>query len=292
MPDRAVFWLRRTFRFPAFRRLWRWLVALGVYAAAVTAYEAAALGDTNTQPPPRVAEVVLSSLLFGMLLQFRTNTAYDRWYEARKLWGTLVNVSRNIVLKSGHVVRPGDADDALVRGLVAEFARDLRARLGGTEARPGHPPMAVAGRLYDVLAGWGRDGKVDTWQALLFDAELRQFMDVAGACERIRSTPLTASYKGLLRKGIGLYLLALPWLIVGDIGFATVPLTLAVGYVLIALELIADDIEDPFGHGPDDLPLDDVVKVIETAATTHPTGRWPVPGGVVGGGQGLRTMNP
>ncbi len=276
--------LRQTFRFPVIDRLWRFLVIVAGYSAAVALFEFVAESYFSVSPPtPRVAEVVLSTLLFGVLLQFRTNTSYDRWYEGRKLWGTLVNVSRNLVLKTSHVIRPGIDDEAEVRRLVVEFAVNLRHRLGDHEARPGHQPMLTAGQLYDVLEGWIKSGQVNTAQALLFDAELRQFMDVCGACERIRSTPLTASYRGLLRKGIGLFVIILPWLIVGDVGWFTVPITLIIAYVLIALELVADDIEDPFGYGPDDLKLDAIVEVIRTAAEAHPTGRWPVPGGVLPG---------
>ncbi len=275
--------LRRTFRFPVIGRLWKFLVLLAAYAVAVSTFEDHAEWFGASPPTPRVAEVVLTSLIFGWLLQFRTSTAYDRWWEARKLWGQLVNVSRNIALKTAHVIRPPADEADEVRRLIGDFARTMRARLGGVEARPGHLPMAVAGGFYALLSRWGDAGRVNTWQALMFDAEVRQLMDIVGACERIRSTPLAASYCGLLRKGIFVYLLGVPWLVVGDMGHFTVLVTLLVGYVLIALELVADDIEEPFGWGPDDLALDDVVKVIEASAVDypHPAGRWPVPGGVV-----------
>lgn len=283
MPLPIIDGLRRTFRFPVIGRLWKFLVFLAVYAVAVSTFEAHAGLFGVAAPTPHVAEVVLTSLIFGGLLNFRTNTAYDRWWEARKLWGTLVNISRNIALKTIHVVRPPAADVAEVQWLIGEFARTMRARLGGVETRPGHVPMEVAGEMYALLSRWGDAGRVNTWQALIFDAEVRQMMDVIGACERIRSTPLVASYRGLLRKGIFVYLLGVPWLIVGDMGQFTVLVTVLVGYVLIALELVADDIEEPFGWGPDDLNLDDVVKVIERSAGAypHPEGRWAVPGGVI-----------
>lgn len=275
--------LRRTFRFPVIGRLWKFLVFLAAYAVGVSTFEDHAEFFGAAAPTPHVAEVVLTSLIFGGLLNFRTVTAYDRWWEARKLWGTLVNISRNIALKTTHIIRPPADEADEVKRLIGEFARVMRARLGGVETRPGHVPMAVAGEFYAMLSRWGDAGRVNTWQALMFDAEVRQLMDVIGACERIRSTPLVASYRGLLRKGIFVYLLGVPWLIVGDMGHFTVLVTLLVGYVLIALELVADDIEEPFGWGPDDLALDDVVKVIEGSAGAypHPAGRWAVPGGVM-----------
>ena len=257
--------LHRVFRFPVIRRLWRYLLVVTAYTTVVVVYESEILVNGNT-PPARTAEAVLSSLLFGLLLQFRTNTSYDRWYEGRKLWGRLINVSRNLMLKTAHVVRPGEEQQRELNELVCEFAVNLRMRLGDTETRPGHQPMATAAKLYALLNQWGEEGKVSTWQALLIDAELRMFMEITGACERIRSTPLVASYKGLLRKGIGIYLIGVPWLVVGDAGWFTVPITVAVSYVLIALELVADDIEDPFGYGPDDLKMDEIVGVIEASS--------------------------
>ena len=261
--------LRRVFRFPVIARLWGYLLALAVYSAAVAVFERYYYDRSATGPPPRVAEVVLTSLLFGWLLQYRTLTAYDRWYEGRRLWGQLVNVSRNLVLKTVHVVRPPAEDAAEVRGLVREFAATLRARLGADVMPPGNAPVAAAGKLYAVLARWHAAGAVDTFQALAFDAELRQLMDVAGACERIKTTPLTASHRGLIRKGIAAYLVAVPWLVVGEMEYFTVVVTVLVGYVLLAVELVADDIEDPFGYGPDDLPLDAVVGTIDRSAAGY-----------------------
>ena len=92
-------------------------------------------------------------------------------------------------------------------------------------------------------------------------------MNVCGACEKIRSTPLVMSYRGLLRKGMAAYILFLPWLLHLDNGWFTVPITLLVVYAVVGLELVATSIEDPFGTDGDDLPLDQIVEVIRTSAT-------------------------
>ena len=91
-------------------------------------------------------------------------------------------------------------------------------------------------------------------------------MNICGACEKIRATPLATSYRGLLRKGIAGYILLLPWLLYQEIEWLTVPVTVLVAYAVIGLELIATSIEDPFGHEGDDLPLDDIVATIRRAA--------------------------
>jgi putative membrane protein len=92
-------------------------------------------------------------------------------------------------------------------------------------------------------------------------------MNVCGACEKIRATPLASSYRGLLRKGITGYLLLLPWVTYDDIGWVTVPVCILTTYAIVGLELIASGIEDPFGYDGDDLPLDEIVETIRRATT-------------------------
>ncbi len=90
----------------------------------------------------------------------------------------------------------------------------------------------------------------------------------AAAVSRIRNTPVSSSYRALLRCGIGFNLLALPWLMVFDMGWWTLPV-LAVGlFFLLGIELVAEEIEEPFGKGNDDLPLQTYCGVIETSVTT------------------------
>ena len=254
----------REFRFPVLSRLWPYLLFLGAYTLLVEAVTIALRSADGQSSPSRPGELLLSSLLFGWFMHFRARASYERWYEARSLWGTLVNNSRNLALKAARLA-PGDpAGVDHVRELLGEFAASLRAYLLRPASDPGpHEPLAVAGRVYDQLAAWRAAGTIDGFAFLSLDEHARVLMDVSGACERIRGTPLAASYVSLMRKGLTLYLLSLPWLVADDLGWYTVLLVLPIGYVLIGLELIATDIENPFDGGADDLPLDGVVRTIK-----------------------------
>ena len=264
MPRDAVDYLRATFRFPVLRRLWPYLVVLTVYTVFVEWAAVMYRPADGKLAPPRSGELLLSSLLFGWFMHFRARVSYERWYEARSLWGTLVNDSRNLSLKAQRLVTTDPDGVKRLRDLLGRFAAELRTYLA---RRPGdagpHHPLATAGEVYDVLVGWRDRGVVDGFGFLVLDRHAGKLMDVSGACEKVRGTPLAASYTSLMRKGLALYLLSLPWLVADDLGWYTVLLVLPIGYLLIALELIATDIENPFDGGADDLPLDGVVATIK-----------------------------
>ena len=127
--------------------------------------------------------------------------------------------------------------------------------------------MAIAGEIYSLIRSWQAEGRIDGFQYLVLDAHAQGLMDVCGACEKIRSTPVVISYRGLLRKGMTVYILFLPWLLHLENGWFTVPVTMLVAYAVVGLELIATSLEDPFGTDGDDLPLDRIVEVIRSSAT-------------------------
>lgn len=222
------------------------------------------------------------SLVLGLLLVFRTNTAYDRWWEARKLWGHLVNVSRNLAIKSRTLVElDADERDRLAR-YIAAYAEALKDHLRGDsspelvaelESLAGravafrHLPDYVTLKLFEMFQSW-RAGKRMTEQTLwLLDQECREFLEICGGCERILKTPLAPSYRVFLRHSILLVLLSLPWGIVEDFQEWTVLLVLIVSYSLIGIEVIAETIEEPFGTDDDDLDLSGICTGIRTTVS-------------------------
>lgn len=263
MPEETFQVVRTVYRFPVLNRLWRYVVAAAVYAALVATFGGhMVVPDPTREPRARVGEVVLFGILFGWLMSFRTQAAYARWWEGRGLWGQLVNESRNLALKAGaHVPEPAEREK--LGALLARFAEALRDHLRLPNGTPGpHLPMGVASEVFRLLREWRDSGRLDGFAFLTLDSHAQQLMNVCGACERIRSTPLTTSYRGLLRKGITGYLLVLPWLL-SDLGWWSVLITALVTYALVSLELIALGIEDPFGFDGDDLPLDEIVVTIK-----------------------------
>lgn len=219
------------------------------------------------EAPPAILYAAIG-LTLSVLLVLRTNSAYDRWWEGRKLWGKLVNVSRNLVIKARTLARPEPAELARFADLVTGFATVLKDHLRALSAAPapppaGHVPSLRAVAIYDVLEGWRRAGAIDGDRLRVIDSEARELLEVCGACERILKTPLTTSYRVFLRQGMWLYLLVLPWGIIHDLDLWTVPVTIVQAYLFVAIDEIARAVENPFGLDEDDLDLDGICRGIE-----------------------------
>jgi putative membrane protein len=216
------------------------------------------------------------TLVLGWLLVFRTNTSYARWWEARTAWGSLINVSRNLALKFVDLVQLPAADaDRVQRALIAvpwvlkDHLRD-GASLDDEELPPGsQPPQHVPGyfisMLYQRVREWHRSRVIDGSQLIVIDDDLRRLMDIVGTCERIRNTRLARSYRTFARQCVFLYILTLPWGIVGEFGWWTVPLTVILCYFMLGLEVVAEHTEEPFGLDEDDLDLGGYCRTIESS---------------------------
>jgi len=269
--DERPSWLWQLFSLPVGWRLWPGVALMGVYSLA-----AGLILEWFDVKPVLWGEngAILNGLVLGLLLAFRNNGAYDRWWEGRKLWGQLINDSRNLCLKVRASVE-ADAEEVRRFGtLVAGFAFALKQHLRGggplanipgfekDEARPAHVPLHVAGLVLDRLAAWRRAGKLDGYTALALDTHARALMDICGACERIRSTPIAPSYRTLLRHGIVLYLAAAPWYVLHEEGLWGIPVVMILAYFLLGIELVAESVEEPFGHDGDDLALDRYCETI------------------------------
>lgn len=220
---------------------------------------------------------ILSGIILSILLSFRNNAAYSRWWEARKLWGQLVNDSRNFALKAAANPKLLPADRARIAELLMGFAQALKNHLRGVRdakaiprlefkgAVVAHAPNHIAGHVFQELAAWRTAGKIDGFDLLTFDPHARGLMDVCGACERIRTTPLATSYRALLRIGIGVYLLISPIYVVRDFDYWAVPIMLLVAFFMLGVEMVAHDVEEPFGGEGDDLPLEKFCETIEAS---------------------------
>jgi putative membrane protein len=228
----------------------------------------------------------INSIILSLLLSFRNRTAYERWWEARKLWGQLTNDCRNLACKLAAFV-PAEAlasspayallssyPEALKRHLRGESPR-LRDLAGFEQAKddPAHLPSYLAGRLFTVVADWRREGVIGDAVVWVLDPHLRALLDICGGCERIRNTPLSRSYKALLRAGLVLNILAAPWYATAEIGFWSVPVFEIVCFFLLGVELIDSIIEEPFGREADDLDLDGYCQTIRDSVSASLSGR-------------------
>lgn len=226
---------------------------------------------------------VMHSLLgfvISLLLVFRTNTAYDRWWDGRKLWGELVNNSRNLMLKICAFV-PEDKKELRnnFRILITNYAFALKEHLRGglkAEQLENHPtlsvsdlkdikhvPNIIALQLYIDSNQLVKNNIISAEQLLILNEELRSFTNIAGGCERIKNTPIPYSYSSFIKRIIFIYIVTLPFGLINDLKWATVPIVLFVFYAFAGLELLAEEIEDPFGHEQNDLPTDSLAVTIK-----------------------------
>jgi len=238
---------------------------LAVAFLLVSLYSMAVVFIDNHFFPKRVfqeiAPALYGSVVMGVLLVFRTNSAYERWWEARKLWGQLVNDTRNLVIKMRELARSApDEQRHRFAQLMTEFPVSLKEHLrGGT---PALSPIDLAGNIYHLLKEWLNGGVLTDITLGQLDLHARAMMDVCGACERIKKSPIAGSYKALLWMGMGLYFLFLPWVLVDVCEWWAVPIAFVSCYFLIGLELLAEEVEDPFGINPNDLPLENICLTI------------------------------
>lgn len=220
----------------------------------------------------------LVGFALSLLLVFRTNSAYERWWEGRKLWGSFVNNSRNLALKLSTLVQDAATLETF-RVLIGNYvltARDhLRGKadpalLGETQHYPRswyagstHLPNRIMQALYRETWSLVESGTVPRDALLFLNAELQSFTVNLGACERIRKTPIPYSYNLFLKKLIFLYTLSMPLGFVREFGYWAAPIVALVFYVFSSIELIAEEIEDPFGSDANDLPTDAIVETIQ-----------------------------
>jgi putative membrane protein len=223
----------------------------------------------------------LLGFVISFALVFRTNTAYDRWWEGRKLWGSLVNNSRNLAMKIAALLPEEHPDRAYFRSAIPAYAQVLREHLGSEDARIAlfanlpeavqehldksqHLPNQVALQMVQRAYQLRKAGAISDVELLTINAELQSFTDICGACERIRNTPIPYSYSSFIKKFIFVYTTTLPFGFVFTLGYYVVPIVVFILYVLGSLELIAEEIEEPFGADANDLPLDKIAHNIRT----------------------------
>lgn len=259
----------------------------GLYACLPMVKEMSAYRDVGDTAPELHAAL---SLIVGWLLVFRTNTAHARWWEARTLWGALINASRNLALKVSRLGNVPANDKQLVRQLIIDFAIALKRHLrqepaaevqfSGLSTQPAnqrvnhplaepqpanqnHVPLAIASEIYRLMGQWKASAAIDGDELRVIDAEALRLMDICGACERIQKTRIVRSYRVFARQVVLLFLLTLPWGIVEDFGWWTVPLTAMTAYFMLGLEIVAEHVEEPFGYDDDDLDLEGMCRTID-----------------------------
>lgn len=272
-------WITFIFRFhksDTFRKLLPMMVFIGIYSGIIAYLELEywKLSDDSHLKNITIMHGMLGFVI-SLLLAYRTNTAYDRWWEGRKLWGSLVNNSRNLALKLSSLLQE-ENDRNYFKKLIPAFASVLQKHLSNDETamvlfdgldlqidHHKHRPNQVAKILFQKANDLYRSNKISGEQLLYLNLELQSFTEICGACERIKNTPIPYSYSAFIKKFIFFYVMTLPFGYVFSLGYITIPVVIFIFYVLASLELIAEEIEDPFGSDENDLPTQKIAANIK-----------------------------
>lgn len=231
-----------------------------------------------------ILESVIPSIVLGLLLVFRTNTAYERFWEGRKCWGNIVNQVRNLARQiwvSVDEITPEDRENkiSVVRLLVA-FAVATKLHLRGetvnselkefmasskylTLKTMNNPPLEIAFWIGDYLQQQYNRNYLNNYQLIANQELLNSLVDSLGACERILKTPMPLAYAIHLKQLLLLYCLLLPFELVHNLGWWTGLIVALISFTLFGIEAIGFEIENPFGHDTNDLPLDTICNTMK-----------------------------
>jgi putative membrane protein len=272
-------WFTFIFRFhkaDTFRTLLPIMFAIGVYAALIGYAEVEywKLAENSYVKNTTIMHGMLGFVI-SLLLVFRTNTAYDRWWEGRKLWGSLVNNSRNFSIKLCAILED-ENDKKFFRKIIPSYANVLQKHLKNEDTAKQlfedldleidhhkHKPNQVAMLMFQKINELYVAKKITGDQLIILNAEIQSFTEVCGACERIKNTPIPYSYSAFIKKFIFFYIMTLPFGYSFSLGYYVAPVVVFIFYVLASLELIAEEIEDPFGGDVNDLPTKKISESIK-----------------------------
>ncbi len=263
-------WMIFIFRYhksDTFRRLMPMMIFIGLYSAGIAYLELEYWGLSQNSHVKNLSLIHTTvGFVLSLLLAYRTNTAYDRWWEGRKAWGALVNNSRNLALKLSAYLSE-EHDRHFFKKIIPAYACVLSKHLLNEEVSQvlyegldleidhhKHHPNQVAKRMFHKANELYTSGKITGDQLFIINDELKSFTDICGVCERIKNTPIPYSYSAFIKKFIFFYIMTLPFGYVFNLGYYIIPVIVFIFYVLASLELIAEEIEDPFGSDANDLP--------------------------------------
>ena len=251
------------------RMLWKELIYMGIFTLLIAFLKIHFFPKVDYLDK-LIAVYSLIGFVISLLLVFRTNTAYDRWWEGRRKWGELVNDTRNFSVKINAMVSNTDEKKEFARlihlfvfsmkehlrkGVLIDelpFTENEKLQLNTSK----HIPTTVVGWIYAKIHVLVKEGKLYKEDLIVLDKNLNGFLEACGACERIKNTPIPFSYSLFIKKFIFIYVLTLPLAFVSVFGYLSALIATFVFYVLVSMEVLAEEIEDPFGNDDNDLPTD------------------------------------
>ena len=258
------------------RMMWKELIYIGLLTALIAFLEIHFFPNA-THLKNLTTVYSLLGFIISLLLVFRTNTAYDRWWEGRKMWGAMVNDSRNFISKlsvldlteqermyfENHFPLFSVCAKEHLRGqrIIAPSFLSPEDRLSFEKST--HQALWVVLNLRENLQIIRKRGVMDSLELSMLNQNLDRLVDSLGACERIRNTPIPFSYNLFIKKFIFIYVITMPLAFVELFGYYSAFISTFVFYALVSMELLAEEIEDPFGKDENDLPTDALSETIQ-----------------------------
>ena len=279
-------WLKMVFalRGSSLSTTWPRIVVVTGFATAVTWFVSAneVEGFSLTTTP-----FALVGTAMAIFLGFRNNESYDRFWEGRKLWGSLVNVSRSFARQCNTMIvanTSGDEEivretrDRIVRATIA-YVHAFRHHLRDSDAKEefeqylseedraplatSKPPISLLQSIGEMVHQAWKAGFVHDFHVPTLEASLTEMTNVQGGCERIKNTPLPFTYNVLIHRIVGIYCLAMPFGLIESTGNLTPIVVCLISYAFFGLDAIGDDVEQPFEIDDNDLPLHALSRTIE-----------------------------
>jgi len=264
-----------------FRKLLPAMLGLAVYTALFAYIENNVLHYVPIKNPLTIHSLI--GFVLSLLLVFRTNTAYDRWWEGRRIWGSFTNNSRNLALKLVTFLPEKHPSKEIFRILIGNFLYAVKEHLRGKinlkhlelisvydEAYykdVKHIPNKIALAIYKEIHKLYIGGLINGDQLIVLNNEISSFTDNVGACERIKNTPIPVSYNIFIKKMIFIYVFTMPITAVLEYQYWSIPIVTLVFYAFAGIEIMAEEIEEPFGTDSNDLSLDAIVKNVKNNLT-------------------------
>ena len=271
-------WLNFIFSFhksDTIRMMWKELIYISALSILITYVEITFFPEAYFLKN-LTAVYSLLGFVISLLLVFRTNTAYDRWWEGRKAWGALVNDTRSLSSKLSALHLTAVEKTSFTR-LIPLFVyatkqhlrnQDLQEEgatqldLGDLELS-GHQPLRIVQILRAEVEQLNQKGTVQHMQWFAINNDLDALIDSLGICERIKNTPIPFSYSLFIKKFIFIYVITMPLAFVPLFGYLSAFISTFVFYALVSMELLAEEIEEPFGIDENDLPTDQLCLTIQ-----------------------------
>lgn len=268
-----IFALKRS---DTFRMLWKELIYIALLSILIAFLEITFFPKAQALNS-LISVYSLLGFVISLLLVFRTNTAYDRWWEGRKIWGQFINDTRNLSVKLVNFKITEEERDFFTR-MIPNFALASKEHLrNGTDLNlldltdeerikfnsKRHIPLYIIQVITQKIELMKKEARISNEDYLALSGNINSLIDGVGACERIKATPIPFSYSMFIKKFIFIYVISLPLAFVNIFGYWAAFVSTFVFYALVSMEVLAEEIEDPFGVDDNDLPTDTIAQKIQ-----------------------------